>query len=186
MLASQPPNSSQLRARIQMDHPLPDGADCDGDGRVDLWRPADVNRETTNTLELLPYLFIGWANLHWPGSTTTTSFEPTGDIYGQVWIDGHTDQPGQTEELMAQVGYGPDGSDPDGNPDWTWVDAEFNVDVGNNDEFKGQLVPEGAGTYDYAYRFSATGGCTWLYADLDGTGNGYDPAQAGDLTVFNP
>jgi hypothetical protein len=83
------------------------------------------------------------------------------------------------------VGYGPDGTDPDGNPDWVWVKADFNVDAGNNDEFRGQLLPEAVGVYDYAYRYSTTGGSIWIYADLDGTGNDYDPAQAGDLTV-NP
>jgi hypothetical protein len=81
------------------------------------------------------------------------------------------------------VGYGPDGSDPEGNPVWIWVEAAFNVDAGNNDEFMGQLLPEAVGTYDYAYRYSTTGGLDWLYADRDGTGNGYDPALAGDLTV---
>ncbi|MCK4316106.1 MAG: alpha-amylase, partial [Anaerolineae bacterium] len=116
---------------------------------------------------------------------TISALTPTENIYGQVWIDGYTEQPGATEGLIAQVGYGPDGSNPDSNPDWIWVDAEFNVDVGNNDEFKGQLLPEAVGVYDYAYRYSTTGGRAWVYADLDGTGNGYDPAQAGDLTV-NP
>jgi hypothetical protein len=66
-----------------------------------------------------------------------------------------------------------------------WVSAAFNVDAGNNDEFMGQLVPEAVGGYDYAYRYSTTAGMEWVYADLDGTGNGYDPAQAGNLTV-NP
>jgi len=55
--------------------------------------------------------------------------------------------------------------------------------VGSNDEFRGQLLPEVVGTYDYAYRYSTTAGLTWLYADLDGTGNGYDPTQAGYLEV---
>jgi glycosidase len=137
--------------------------------------------------EALPHLIIGWANLQWPPSIvhTISALNPTENIYGQVWIDGHTNEPGPTEGLMAQVGYGPDGSYPDGNPDWIWVDAVFNVDAGNNDEFMGQLLPEAVGTYDYAYRYSTTGGLVWLYADLDGTGNGYDPAQAGDLVV-NP
>ena len=139
----------------------------------------------SNEVEALPHLVIGWANLQWPPSIvhTISALDPTENIYGQVWIDGHTELPGLTEGLIAQVGYGPDGSDPDGNPDWIWVAAEFNVDAGNNDEFMGQLLPEQVGTYDYAYRYSTTGGLTWLYADLDGTGNGYDPAQAGDLTV---
>jgi fibronectin type 3 domain-containing protein len=143
--------------------------------------------DRSNEAEALPHMIIGWANLQWPPSIvhTISALDPTEDIYGHVWIDGHTYLPGATDGLVAQVGYGPEGSDPDGNADWIWVDAAFNVDVGNNDEFKGQLLPEAVGTYDYAYRYSTTGGREWLYADLDGTGNGYDPAQAGDLTV-NP
>jgi hypothetical protein len=107
----------------------------------------------------------------------------TDNVYGQVWIDGVTSQPGQTDSLRAQLGFGPDGSDPDGNPAWTWVEASFNVDAGNNDEFVASLLPEALGSYDYAYRYSVTDGRDWLYADLDGTGNGYDPAQAGALVV---
>jgi glycosidase len=141
----------------------------------------------SNEVEALPHLVIGWANLQWPPSIahTISALTPTENIYGQVWIAGHTAQPGATEGLWAQVGYGPDGSDPDGNPDWIWVEAEFNTDAGDNDEFRGQLLPEAVGVYDYAYRYSTTGGQEWVYADLDGTGDGYDPAQAGDLTV-NP
>jgi glycosidase len=141
--------------------------------------------ERSNEAEALPHLVIGWANLQWPYSIehTISALNPTENIYGQVWIDGHTNLPGPTEGLVAQVGYGPDGSDPDGNPDWIWVDAAFNVDAGNNDEFMGQLLPEAAGVYDYAYRYTTTAGRIWVYADIEGTGNGYDPAQAGDLTV---
>ena len=141
----------------------------------------------SNEAEALPHLVIGWANLQWPPSIvhTISALNPTENIYGQVWIDGHTVLPGATEGLIAQVGFGPNGSDPSSNPEWTWVDAAFNVDAGNNDEFMGQLLPEAVGTYDYAYRYSTTGGLLWVYADLDGTGNGYDPAQAGDLVV-NP
>ena len=139
----------------------------------------------SNEAAALPALVIGWANLQWPPSIehTISALNPTANIYGQVWINGYTGLPGPTEGLIAQVGYGPDGSLPDGNPAWLWVQAVFNVDVGNNDEFKGQLLPENLGTYDYAYRYSTTAGMTWLYADLNGTGDGYDPAQAGSLVV---
>jgi glycosidase len=142
--------------------------------------------DRSNETEALPHLIIGWANLQWPSSIvhTISALNPTENIYGQVWIDGETSQPGPTEGLIAQVGYGPDGSLPDDDPDWIWADAVFNVDAGNNDEFSGHLLPEAIGAYDYAYRYSTTGGLAWLYADLDGTGNGYEPAQAGDLTVL--
>jgi hypothetical protein len=45
------------------------------------------------------------------------------------------------------------------------------------------MLPEAQGTYDYAYRYSTTGGRDWVYADLDGIGNGYSPSQAGHLVV---
>ncbi len=141
----------------------------------------------SNEADAMPALVIGWANLQWPTKITHTisAVTPTETIYGQVWIEGETSQPGETPGLTAQLGYGPHGSQPDGNPEWIWVDASFNADAGNNDEFKAALLPETVGTFDYAYRYSTTAGMMWLYADLDGTGNGYDPGQAGELVV-NP
>ena len=85
--------------------------------------------------------------------------------------------------MRAQLGFGPANSNPSGNPDWTWVEAVFNVDAGNNDEFKASMLPESVGLFDYAYRYSTTNGQDWTYADLDGIGNGYDSSQAGKLTV---
>jgi fibronectin type 3 domain-containing protein len=142
---------------------------------------------SSNEVTALPHLTIGWANLQWPPSLTHTisAVDRTDNVYGQVWIDGVTNQPGATESLRAQLGFGPDGSNPDGNANWIWVDASFNVDAGNNDEFVASLLPESTGTFDYAYRYSTTNGRDWVYADLDGIGNGYSPDQAGSLTV-NP
>jgi hypothetical protein len=133
----------------------------------------------------LPHLQIGWANLQWPPtlSHVLSAVDRTDDVYGQVWIDGRTSAPGATPSLRAQLGFGPDGSDPAGNGAWTWVDAGFNTDAGNNDEFVASMLPESAGTFDYAYRYTTTNGRDWVYADLDGIGNGYSPAQAGSLTV---
>ena len=141
----------------------------------------------SNEVSGLPRLVIGWANLQWPPSMThvISATDRTDNAYGQVWIDGVTNQPGAAPSLTAQLGFGPDGSDPAGNAAWQWVDASFNTDAGNNDEFVASLLPEATGTFDYAYRYSVTAGRDWVYADLDGIGNGYSPAQAGSLTV-NP
>ena len=114
---------------------------------------------------------------------TISATNRTDNVYGQVYIANVTNQPGATESLRAQLGFGPDGSDPDGNADWTWVEAAFNTDTGNNDEFVASLLPEAVGNYDYAYRYSTSDGRDWVYADLDGTDDGYDPADAGALTV---
>lgn len=141
--------------------------------------------EPSNEASALPHLVIGWANTQWPPALehTISATTRTGNVYGQVWIDGATGAQGATEGLLAQLGFGPDGSEP--SDAWTWVDATFNVQAGNNDEFVASFLPEAVGTYDYAYRYSTTEGRDWVYADLDGIGNGYSPAGAGSLVV-NP
>ncbi|MCU0494544.1 MAG: alpha-amylase family glycosyl hydrolase, partial [Chloroflexaceae bacterium] len=146
--------------------------------------------ESTASAEIvaMPHLKIGWANLQWPPtlSHTISAINRTGEVYGQVWIDGATSQPGPAETLQAQLGFGPAGSNPAGNSAWTWVDASFNVNAGNNDEFKASLLPEVIGSFDYVYRYSTTNGRDWLYADLNGpVASGATPANPGKLTV-NP
>lgn len=149
----------------------------DGPGNASGW---------SNEVSAIPHHPIGWANLQWPPSMTHTisTTNRTDLAYGQVWVDGVTKAPGPTPGLRAQLGFGPDGSDPAGSG-WTWVEAQFNTDAGNNDEFRASLLPEAVGTYDYAYRYTVTGGRDWVYADLNGTGDGYSPAQAGSLSVVS-
>ncbi len=140
----------------------------------------------SNEVSAVPHFLIGWANLQWPPSITYTvnALARTDTAYGQVWIDGVTNQAGATPSLRAQLGFGPVGTDPDGNPAWTWTDASFNVDAGNNDEFKASMQPQLAGSYDYVYRYSTTNGQKWLYADLNGPiSAGNLPSNPGKLTV---
>jgi glycosidase len=123
--------------------------------------------DPSNEVEALPHLTIAWANLQWPPSGSYTQ-SVTGGLtaYGQVYVDGATAQPGPTPTLQAQLGYGAPGSDPAG---WTWVDATFNVDAGNNDEYTATINPQQAGTYAYTFRYSTTGGRDWTYAPERGT-----------------
>ncbi len=142
----------------------------------------------SNQVSALPHYQIGWANLQWPPTMnhTISALNRTENAYGQVWIDGVTSQPGATGGLLAQLGFGPQGSNPAGNPDWAWVDATFNVDAGNNDEFMASLLPEATGTFNYLFRYSTTNGRDWLYADLNGpVPDGALPSNPGILTV-NP
>jgi hypothetical protein len=142
----------------------------------------------SNEVSALPHLVIGWANLQWPPtmSHVISAVDRTDDAYGQVWIDGATNQPGATDSLRAQLGFGPVGSNPATNSNWIWVDASFNVDAGNNDEFKASLLPETIGSFDYVYRYTTTAGREWLYADLNGPiASGATPSNPGKLTV-NP
>lgn len=135
-----------------------------------------------------PYM---WCNLQWPMSMTMNSGPISDMIYGRMYIEGVTPNPGLTPGLVAEVGYGPDGSDPtlDGGG-WSWQPAAFNWDVGDHDEFMATLtVRSPAGTYDYAYRYSYLGG-PWIYGDTDGnSNNGYDtysPSMAGSLFLEFP
>jgi glycosidase len=142
----------------------------------------------SNEVSAMPHYSIGWANLQWPPSMvhTISAIDRTDNAYGQVWIDGVTSQPGQTPSLRAQLGFGPSGSNPAGNPDWNWVEASFNVDAGNNDEFVASLLPETTGSFDYVYRYTTTDGRDWLYVDLNGpVPTGATPPNPGELTV-NP
>jgi glycosidase/fibronectin type 3 domain-containing protein len=140
----------------------------------------------SNEASALPHLSIGWANLQWPPTMihTISAVVRTDNAYGQVWIDGVTNQAGQAPGLRAQLGFGPDGSNPIGNVAWGWVEASFNVDVGNNDEFVASMLPDSVGEFDYLYRYSTTNGRDWFYADLAGP-FASEPGNPGDLTV-NP
>ena len=138
----------------------------------------------SNEVSALPHLTIGWANLQWPPTLTHTISvtDRTDDVYGQVWIDGATGAPGPTDGPAAPSSASARTARSRTDA-WTWVEAAFNTQAGNNDEFVASLLPEAVGTYDYAYRYSTTGGRDWVYADLDGIQNGYSPANAGSLTV---
>ncbi len=126
---------------------------------------------------------INWCNLQWPPALNATAGVASDLVFGQLWIDVVTSHPGATPELVAELGYGPDGSDPSADPaGWQWTPAAYNLDVGANDEFMARVTVATPGEYDYCYRYSYFGG-PWRYADLDGTNNGYSPAQAGALTV---
>jgi len=116
---------------------------------------------------------IGWGNLQWPFSISVVVGDTTENIYGQVWMGGVTDSLGQGAGITAELGYGADGSTPDGT--WTWFTATYFGDdtSGNNDEYVYNLVCSmAAGSYDYTYRYHYTGDVDYYYA-----------IEIGDLTV---
>jgi hypothetical protein len=131
---------------------------------------------------------IDYAALQFPPSLNVQASQSTGLIYGQLFDAGLTSLPGEPDGVVANLGYGPAGTDPRTSPEWTWMAAGFNVQVGNNDEFKASFTaPSVNGVYHYTYRFSLTGGTTWTVGDLDGNGTNSGLAlgldQLGTLTV---
>lgn len=131
---------------------------------------------------------VDWCKLISPSNISMDVGDTTQDIKGQVYEPGITPGVGQGAGITAQVGCGSNNSQPSGG-NWAWFNATYSGDVGNNDEYTGNLIVSRVGTYDYAFRFSKDGGTTWVYGDLDGnnTGgggsNGYTTDQAGDMTV---
>jgi immune inhibitor A len=118
-----------------------------------------------------------------PASVTVPAGGATPALAGLAWIAGVTGEPGATDSLVAQVGFGPGGSDPTAAPEsWQWSAAAFAADADSAEQYTGTLTVGTAGSYDYAYRFRYNGGA-WAYGDLDGSQNGYSPDQAGGLTV---
>lgn len=144
-----------------------------------------------------PCLKVGWCRLQFPLELTAVgSF--TGDVYGRVHVAGVTNKttgPDQSPAVIGQVGFGPDKSNPStGAAGWTWQATGLNpawVDTAEpgNDEYMGVMTATGGGTYDFAYRFSADAGFSWTYCDkslgigADGSENGYQPDNAGTLTI---
>lgn len=123
-----------------------------------------------------------WANTQWPPYLSLKPGEKA-NVYGQVWVSGGTDQAGAMPGLEGQLGEGPWGSDPS---TWTWTDARFNADKGNNDELMAELTAAATGPRAYAFRYRVAGSVwqgkgEWLYAGLSGPT--LEPSEAGVLAV---
>lgn len=127
---------------------------------------------------------VTWCDLRGPPSLETGVSQPTAPIFGRVLAETVTDLVGMGTGITAQIGWGPDDSDPASAGGWQWQDAVYSGDSSQlYDEYVASLTADASGSFDYAYRFSADGGITWLYCDLDSSDNGYSAAAAGDLTV---
>ncbi|MCK6528131.1 hypothetical protein L6R50_11435 [Myxococcota bacterium] len=129
-----------------------------------------------------------WAGIQWPHDATVALGEAV-TFYGRVHEPGVTVGVGQGAGIEGQCGFGGPGSDPALDASWEWASAGFNVDADGlvagdlaNDEYMAELSPALPGEYDVACRFRLNGGA-WLYADVDGTDDGYDPADAARLVV---
>ncbi len=123
---------------------------------------------------------IGWCTLQFPPNASIAVGAKVA-IFGQVYVSGQTELNGARTDIEGQVGYGAQGTDGANEASWVWASAVFNKDDANNDEYKAELSPA-VGAYGYAYRFRYKGGA-WTYCDLNGSGDGYDKAKQGALTV---
>ena len=135
----------------------------------------------SNEVSALPHCTIGWANLQWPPTMTHTisAVNRTDNVYGQVWIDGVTSQPGADAGAARPTGLRPRWQQPGRQPGWTWVEAALQRGRGQQRRVCGQPAAGDDGTFDYAYRYTTTNGRDWLYADLDGIAQRLQPRPGG-------
>ncbi|MGC4117043.1 MAG: hypothetical protein QM765_21280 [Myxococcales bacterium] len=153
---------------------------CDLDGSANGYDAAQQGKMTVAPVKPKT---IDWCNVQFPASASVTKGEAAA-IYGQVLVGGVTSVAGASTDVVGAIGVGPtavDGSANDG-AGFTWTAATFNRQEGDNDEYQGLITQNTTGTYDYAFRFKYQGG-DWTYCDLDSSGNGFQPAQQGKLTV---
>lgn len=142
------------------------------------------------SIEPAPTDTLDYYNLQWPANGTINAGD-TFDVYAQAYEAGLTDvTSGQAPGIEAWIGYSTSDTDPSG-AGWTWIAANFNTEVGNNDEY---MLNLGAaiftpGTYYYASRWSLNSG-PYTYGGYntgagDGAWDGTDDVS-GVLTVNTP
>ncbi|HYI01103.1 beta strand repeat-containing protein [Hyalangium sp.] len=141
--------------------------------------------ETGNTLE------ADYCNLQFPSDFSVPSGTMTPLIYGRIYEAGVTETEGAPAGILAEVGYGANGSNPRSNNSWRFFPATYNVQFGNDDEFMGSFIaPTTEAAYSYTFRFSQDNGMKWTYCDLNGAGSNlgqdFDATQLGVMTVTAP
>ncbi|NLF40262.1 hypothetical protein GX586_12510, partial [bacterium] len=123
---------------------------------------------------------IGAAWLKSPAAFSISSYQASPSVSGALFIPGETGADGPAPNVTAQFGYGPTGTLPGAS--WNWVDAPYAGADGSNDLFAASAFITVSGMQDYAFRFRR-GDASWVYADLDGSTNGYRSAHAGKADV---
>ncbi|MGE5156270.1 MAG: alpha-amylase family glycosyl hydrolase, partial [Betaproteobacteria bacterium] len=122
----------------------------------------------SNEAAATPSFPIGYAVLQWPKTITITRGDTTDTIYGQVYVAGLTDSAAPASAILAQVGFGAQGSDPGSWPTWKPMSINGGCCGNNNYEYMGTLRPSSVGVFDLLVRFSTDNGLTWTFGDQDG------------------
>ena len=143
--------------------------------------PFTSNNETNTPEEADSALLVS------PPSIEIVLGDSTELIFVRVSETGLTEPGGPSSQVIAEIGFGPQGSDPRFSFDWLWFTAEYSLQEGAADEYLASISPTAIGAYSYTYRFSFDGGMSWTLADLDGAGSDagldFDPGTLGTISV---
>ncbi|MDX2087070.1 MAG: hypothetical protein SFX73_04425 [Kofleriaceae bacterium] len=124
--------------------------------------------------------------LHTP-TTATLATGASLDVVGRVRVPGVTDTTAGTDASVVmryQVGRGPRGSQPT-DAAWSWIDASptpswSDTSAVGFDEYRASMMFP-VGSHDVAARFSGDGGRTWTTCDMNGSEDGYQVGNAGQV-----
>ncbi|MCK5688967.1 IPT/TIG domain-containing protein [Myxococcota bacterium] len=151
-----------------------------------------VNMERTGApVPMEVWKSLSGVGVNWCGTITesvTVGVDDTSEaIYGEIYIANYTGIDKQGTTPKAQLGWGPEGDEPD-----TWSDVNFTGGTvnpyfdgaANNDEVYASLNIPNVGTFDMAWRFSTDDGATWVYCDkYSDLNNDYDAADMAKIIV---
>jgi hypothetical protein len=143
------------------------GTKADGSGAGPWDGTTNVNGVlTVNAAE------ITFANVQFPTAASALVGDSV-DLYVQFYASLITDSPGAPTlgQVRAQVGVSTTNSNPGTWASEAWVEATWNAQSANNDEYKGTLTGLAQGIYYTASRFSLDGGATWVYGGTNGVWN---------------
>jgi hypothetical protein len=117
----------------------------------------------------------GWRAMNWP-ALLTLSTVGSGNIYGQIFVDGATGAAGAAPGIQAWVGVNAANTDPTTWDASAWTAASFNTQSNANDEYVGTISGSSLtpGTYYYAYRWQI-GSAAYFYAGIKADGSGAGP-----------
>lgn len=164
---------------------------ADGDGTAngvsaDMMRRVFISRPKVDYCKLGPDGNSANPELFYKPTDTTLI-----KVAGQVYAAGITQGSGAGSGVVAQLGYGPENSDPTKATGWTWVNATYKAEHGNNDEWEADLPNPGTmGKYSIAFRFSISEN-SWRVCDADGVNDSREGSltfsldKLGTLTVGN-
>jgi hypothetical protein len=111
-----------------------------------------------------------FCNVQFPTSLSVTTGMTSTTVFGRLFEAGVTEAAGPNAIVRGQLGFGL----PTQNPQYqgfTWTNAGFNVQAGNDDEYQASFVAPAPGSYRYAYRLSVDNGVSWTVCDTNGAGS---------------
>jgi hypothetical protein len=144
-----------------------------------------------NDLTPTSALEADFCNLQTPLSFTVSRNSSSPSLYGRIFEAGVTESAGAPAGILADVGYGPSGTDPRTNNAWMFYPASFHSQVGTNDQFVGGFQAPNVLTttnFSYTFRFSQDNGLKWTYCDVGGAGSDpgliFETTSLGVMTVI--